>query len=91
MEIYGTEFHKKVWNALLKIPTGRTKTYSDIAQDIGNPKAVRAVGTAVGTNPISLLIPCHRVVKSDGSLGNYGWGVEIKEMLLNIETMPKAA
>lgn len=92
MDIHGTEFQKSVWNALLDIPKGATCTYGDIANTIQKPKASRAVGSAVGENPISLLIPCHRVVQSTGALGNYGWGVDVKENLLNLENaLPKAA
>lgn len=85
LDIHGTDFQKDVWNALLNIPKGKVKTYSDIANEIGRPNAHRAVGTAVGSNPISLLIPCHRVVQSTGALGNYGWGVDLKENLLQSE------
>lgn len=86
MDIQGTEFQKSVWQALLDIPKGEVSTYGDIANAINKPKASRAVGSAVGENPISLLIPCHRVVQSTGKLGNYGWGVDVKENLLNLET-----
>lgn len=85
LHIEGTPFQKSVWDALLKIPTGKTVSYQDIANDIGNPKAVRAVGSAVGANLISLIIPCHRVVKSDGTIHNYRWGVETKKKLLQLE------
>ncbi|MEM6780415.1 MAG: methylated-DNA--[protein]-cysteine S-methyltransferase [Pseudomonadota bacterium] len=85
MDIHGTEFQKSVWNALLDIPKGTTCTYGDVANAIQKPKASRAVGSAVGENPISLLIPCHRVVQSTGALGNYGWGVGVKENLLKLE------
>lgn len=84
-DLNGTEFQQSVWNALLDIPVGTTASYGDVANDIGRPKACRAVGTAVGDNPISLLIPCHRVVRSDGGLGNYGWGLDLKEQLLKVE------
>ena len=84
-DLYGTDFQKSVWEALLNIPAGTTVSYGDVANDIGRPKACRAVGTAVGENPISLLIPCHRVVRSDGGLGNYGWGLGLKEQLLKAE------
>lgn len=85
MDIHGTDFQKSVWNALLDIPKGEVCTYGDIAGAIKKPKASRAVGSAVGENPISLLIPCHRVVQSSGKLGNYGWGVDVKENLLKLE------
>mmetsp|Transcript_22595 Transcript_22595/g.27210 ORF Transcript_22595/g.27210 Transcript_22595/m.27210 type:complete len:171 (-) Transcript_22595:303-815(-) len=92
LDIRGTEFQKSVWDALLQIPKGSTCSYGDIAKAIQKPAASRAVGSAVGENPISLLIPCHRVLQSTGALGNYGWGVEVKEMLLCEENaLPKAA
>lgn len=81
----GTEFQQKVWDALLEIPANSTTTYSDIAQKIGKPKAVRAVGTAVGANPIAYLIPCHRVIRTDGTLGGYRWGLEVKIKMLAFE------
>lgn len=84
-DIKGTAFQKEVWNALLSIPRGKVLSYGDVAIDIGRPKAHRAVGTAVGENPISLLIPCHRVVQKSGALGNYGWGIDLKKRLLEIE------
>ena len=79
--IRGTNFQIKVWEALLRIPFGRLVTYQDIAQAIGNPKAVRAVGGAVGRNNISWLIPCHRVILSSGVMHNYRWGVRQKKIL----------
>ena len=81
----GTEFQKSVWNELISIPAGQTTTYAKIAEAIGRPKAVRAVGTAIGSNPIAFLIPCHRVVRSDGSMGGYRWGLKIKKMMLKWE------
>lgn len=82
----GTEFQKKVWNALLDIPYGETRSYKDIAVFIGNPKACRAVGMANNRNPISIIIPCHRVIGANGSLVGYGGGLPIKIELLNLET-----
>lgn len=82
----GTAFQIKVWNALLKIPKGKTKTYKDIAEVIGSPKAVRAVGTACGKNSIAYLIPCHRVVASGGKLGGYRWGLQRKHAMLSQES-----
>jgi len=79
--IRGTNFQIKVWEALLRIPFGRLTTYQDIAKAIGNPKAVRAVGSAVGKNNISWLIPCHRVILSSGVMHNYRWGVQQKKIL----------
>ncbi|MDD3823173.1 MAG: methylated-DNA--[protein]-cysteine S-methyltransferase [Sphaerochaetaceae bacterium] len=81
----GTEFQKRVWNALLAIPYGQTCSYKDIAIAIGNPKAVRAVGMANHHNPISFIIPCHRVIGADGSLVGYGGGLELKSRLLGLE------
>ncbi len=85
LDLRGTEFQKSVWQALLKIPKGKLVTYGDVANDIDRPKAYRAVGTAVGENPLSLIIPCHRVVQASGALGNYGWGLPVKEKLLELE------
>lgn len=84
-DLHGTDFQKSVWQALLNIPAGKTVSYGTIANDIGKPKASRAVGTAVGDNPVSLLVPCHRVVRSDGGLGNYGWGLGLKKEILDQE------
>lgn len=81
----GTSFQQSVWKALREIPVGEIRTYAQIANAIGNPKAVRAVGTAIGANPIAYLIPCHRVVRTDGGLGGYRWGLEIKKMMLKAE------
>ena len=80
--LIGAPFQIKVWEALLRIPTGHVTTYSDIASAIGNPAAVRAVGTAVGRNPISFLIPCHRALRKDGGLGGYHWGLGTKRSIL---------
>ncbi len=81
----GTEFQKKVWEALLTIPYGQTRSYKEIAVQIGNEKACRAVGMANNRNPISIIIPCHRVVGADKSLVGYGGGLNIKVKLLNLE------
>jgi len=81
----GTEFQLKVWDALLQIPTGKISTYSKIATAIGHSKAQRAVGTAIGRNPILYLIPCHRVIAQNGKMGGFYWGVEKKIELLNVE------
>lgn len=81
----GTEFQKKVWNALLGIPYGETRTYAQIAMQIGNPLAVRAVGAANGRNPISIIAPCHRVIGSSGELTGFAGGLAAKERLLLIE------
>lgn len=84
----GTTFQHNVWQALLNIPRGETRSYLDIAHAIGRPKAVRAIGTAIGHNPISLLIPCHRVLYSNGAIGNYRWGSPLKKKLLDYEKCP---
>jgi methylated-DNA-[protein]-cysteine S-methyltransferase len=81
----GTDFQQSVWNVLLTIPYGEVLTYGQIAQKIGNPKAVRAVGGACHYNPIGIVIPCHRVLGKDGSLTGYAGGVHLKEMLLEHE------
>jgi methylated-DNA-[protein]-cysteine S-methyltransferase len=78
----GTEFQRKVWNELTGIPFGKTAAYKDIARSIGNAKAVRAVGNANGKNPCSIVVPCHRIIGSDGSLTGYAWGLWRKEWLL---------
>jgi methylated-DNA-[protein]-cysteine S-methyltransferase len=81
----GTEFQQLVWRALREIPIGTTISYGDLAKRIGRPHAVRAVGTAIGRNPICIIIPCHRVLASNGSLGGYVAGVERKQYLLHLE------
>lgn len=82
---HGTTFQKSVWEALLTIPFGETVSYQDVAGMIHNTKAVRAVANAIGNNPVSLIIPCHRVIHNDGSIGGYGWGVELKKKILEWE------
>lgn len=81
----GTDFQKKCWQELIKIPYGKTITYKDQARNIFNEKAYRAVGNANGKNPIPIIIPCHRVIKSDNSIGGYYYGDKIKKILLDIE------
>ncbi len=88
LDLRGTSFQKSVWQSLLRIRKGDVKTYADIANDIGRPKASRAVGSAVGTNPVSLVVPCHRVVQKSGNIGNFGWGVDLKRDILNAEDAP---
>ncbi len=83
--LVGAPFQIKVWEALLNIPSGHVTTYSDVATAIGNPNAVRAVGTAIGRNPISWLIPCHRALRKSGELGGYHWGLGVKRALLAYE------
>ncbi len=85
LELEGTDFQKSVWQALLNIPYGKTSSYKEIANMIGRPKATRAVGAAVGKNPFLIIIPCHRVIKKDGSIGGFAYGEEIKKVLLDIE------
>lgn len=85
VDLAGTEFQLRVWEALRKIPPGRTLSYGELAKRIGHPKAVRAVGGANGANPVSLVVPCHRVIASDGTMGGYGWGLERKKWLLEHE------
>ncbi len=85
----GTEFQRRVWQALLEVPFGRTASYLDIAVTLGKPTAVRAVGLANGSNPVSIVVPCHRVVGSNGSLTGYGWGTERKRWLLDFERTPR--
>ncbi|HVJ45791.1 MAG TPA: methylated-DNA--[protein]-cysteine S-methyltransferase, partial [Luteolibacter sp.] len=82
----GTEFQKKVWAALLTIPYGETRSYGQIAVQIGSPKAVRAVGAANGRNPISIIAPCHRVIGASGKLTGFAGGLEKKAVLLGIES-----
>lgn len=86
LHMIGSPLQIKVWEALLRIPTGHVTTYSEVANAIGNPRAVRAVGTAIGRNPVSWVIPCHRALRKSGSLGGYHWGLPVKRALLAYET-----
>lgn len=86
LDFEGTEFQQKVWQALLSIPFGETRSYKDIAEQIGNVKAVRAVGAANGKNPISIIAPCHRVVGANGKLVGFAGGLENKDVLLKLES-----
>ena len=86
LHLIGAPFQIKVWEALLQIPSGQVTTYSEIASAIGHPKAVRAVGTAVGRHPVSWLIPCHRALRKSGALGGYHWGLPVKRALLAWES-----
>ena len=87
LNLSGTDFQKRVWKALLNIPYGKTASYKDVAVMIGAPHAVRAVGGACGRNPVPIIIPCHRVISSDGSIGGYSGGLRIKKALLKLETL----
>ncbi len=86
-----TPFRQRVWEATRRIPYGETRTYSEIAREAGSPGAARAVGQALGENPLPILVPCHRVVGSDGSLTGFGGGLEMKERLLQMEATRKSA
>ena len=85
MDVRGTAFQMAVWQALLEIPVGETRNYAEIAAAVGKPDAVRAAGAANGANPVAVLIPCHRVIRSDGGLGGYAYGLERKRSLLERE------
>ncbi len=86
LHLKGTDFQLKVWETLLKIPMGKLSTYGAIAEQIGNPKASRAVGTAIGSNPVAFLIPCHRVIQSSGIFGGYMWGTTRKTAIIGWES-----
>ena len=85
LDVAGTSFQRKVWNALLTIPFGQTRSYGQIAKQIGNPRAVRAVGAANGRNPVSIVAPCHRVIGSTGELTGFAGGLDVKAYLLALE------
>lgn len=85
LDLRGTEFQRKVWAALQRIPYGETRSYGDIAREIGKPRAFRAVGMANHWNPVSIIVPCHRVVASGGGLCGYGGGLPMKQFLLDLE------
>ncbi len=85
LDLVGTPFQRRVWEALLAIPYGETVTYRDLAHDLNQPGGAQAVGGAVGRNPISIIVPCHRVLGSDGSLTGYLWGVHVKRWLIDHE------
>lgn len=86
VRLSGTPFQLKVWQAIARIPHGKTVDYSQLAHTAGVPNAIRAVGSACASNPVALLIPCHRVLRKDGALGGYAWGIERKRRLLHAET-----
>ena len=90
LDLQGTPFQSSVWQRLLRIAAGTTRSYGEIAKELGSAKAVRAVGSAVGRNPVSVIVPCHRVVGSDGSLTGYAGGVDRKRALLELERAPLA-
>jgi methylated-DNA-[protein]-cysteine S-methyltransferase len=85
LDLRGTDFQQACWRALLAIPYGETRTYADIARAVGKPKAFRAVGMANNRNPIAIVVPCHRVIASDGTLCGYGGGLDVKRKLLELE------
>jgi AraC family transcriptional regulator of adaptative response/methylated-DNA-[protein]-cysteine methyltransferase len=85
VDVEGTPFQKRAWQEVCRIPRGRTASYSDVARRMGRPTAVRAVARACATNPVALLVPCHRVISADGSLGGYGLGLDRKRRLLEME------
>src|SRR5215471_9530668 len=85
LDLRGTKFQKRCWQALLKIPYGKTRCYAEIARAVGSPRSFRAVGQANHRNPIAIVVPCHRVITSDGKLGGYGGGLAMKEKLLRLE------
>lgn len=85
LALKGTPFQLKVWQALLDVPLGQTSSYGALANAIGKPKAARAIGAAVGKNPVTFIVPCHRILAGDGSLGGYYWGLETKQAMLDWE------
>ena len=85
LHLQGTPFQLKVWDALLKIPSGKLSTYGSLAEKLENPKASRAIGTAIGSNPVAFLIPCHRVIQSSGKIGGYMWGNTRKSAIIGWE------
>ncbi len=88
LRLPGTDFQRSVWEQLCRIPYGETRSYGELADALGNPKASRAVGLANGKNPVGIIVPCHRVVGADGSLTGYGGGLERKQRLLDFERGP---
>jgi AraC family transcriptional regulator of adaptative response/methylated-DNA-[protein]-cysteine methyltransferase len=88
VDLHGTAFQQLVWRTLMRIPAGETLSYTTVAREVGSPNAVRAVGSACGANPVALLVPCHRVVRNDGGLGGYRWGLDRKQRLLDAERAP---
>lgn len=90
VDVEGTAFQARVWQAIRAIPGGQTRTYSQIAHEIGRPNSIRAVAAACAANPVALAIPCHRVIRADRSLAGYAWGIEVKAHLLAAEQMPRS-
>ncbi len=90
LDIRGTAFQQRVWQALCEIPLGTTITYAELAARLGQPTAQRAVAQACGANPVAVVIPCHRVVRTDGGLGGYRWGIDRKDELLRREGAPES-
>ena len=88
LDLLGTAFQKKVWDALMKIPAGTTRSYAELATQLGQPKSARAVASACARNKVAVLVPCHRVIRGDGSLGGYRWGLPVKQQLLQREAAP---
>src|SRR5262249_3275328 len=91
LDLRGTTFQERVWQALRRIPKGQTLSYTEVAQSIGKPSATRAVASAIAKNRIAVVVPCHRVIRGDGSLGGYRWGLATKDRLLNPEKSKRAA
>ena len=89
LNLRGTEFQKLVWSAIAKIPVGTTMTYQQLAISIGRKSSVRAVASACGANPVAIVVPCHRVLRSDGGLGGHRWGLQRKKALLALEAKPQ--
>lgn len=89
LDLHGTPFQTRVWDVLRAVPSGTTTTYKEIAEEIGRPDACRAVGGAIAANPIGIVVPCHRVIRSDGNLGGYRWGTGAKSHLLEVEGAPQ--
>lgn len=90
LDMHGTKFQKSVWVALANIPFGQTRTYGQLAKQLGNPKATRAVGAANGRNPVAIVVPCHRVIGADGKLTGFAGGLEAKAHLLNLESSTRS-
>ena len=85
LKLEGTDFQKRIWNALLDIPFGETRSYKEVAEAAGSPKGARAAGQAVHVNPVAIIVPCHRVISSDGSIGGFAAGTGVKTVLLQVE------